>query len=175
MSFEETYQAEVLQSRRTRSQRALFWAKIVGFALMLTIGAVLRSEPQLRQAIMGLGMDAIKTASDTKSPAQSAPSGVPIAGTPDISQIGALLSQMQGTQAAAPPAPDPAVGKPTTGFRDAVRVNRHGSGQGGPSPFQSVSNQGPALQIPGSGAGSPDAGAIASDLGKLMKNFMPGQ
>ncbi|AXI41262.1 hypothetical protein [Sulfitobacter sp. SK011] len=59
MSFKETYRSEVLQSRRDRSRRAFFWGRILGLALMLTIGAILRSEPELRRALAGAGMDAI--------------------------------------------------------------------------------------------------------------------
>lgn len=173
MSFEETYQAEVLLSRRARSQRALFWAKVVGFVLMLTVGATLRSEPQLRQAIFGLGMDAIKTAADTSPASRTAPTIGPSTEAPDMSQIGALLSQIQGGQPPAPQLQETVPAKPTTGFRDAVRVNRHGSGQSSPTPFQPTSDPGLSLGIPN--AGAPDAGAMAVDLGKLMKNFMPGQ
>lgn len=169
MSFDETYQAEVLLSRRARSQRALFWAKIVGFVLMLTVGATLRSEPQMLRAIMGLGMDAIKTAGPTQAP----PASVQVGNMPDLSQIGSLLSQVQGAQPPAPQLQEPALAKPTNGFTDAVRVNRHGSGQSSPSPFQPATGSAPSFGIPG--AGAPDAGAMAANLGKLMKNFMPGQ
>ncbi len=68
MSLSEIYRHEVLQSRRDRSRRAFFWARIMGLALMLTIGATLRSEPQLRSAIARAGMDVVLKAS---GPAQS--------------------------------------------------------------------------------------------------------
>lgn len=59
VSFKEIYRTEVLQSRRDRSRRAFFWARIMGLALMVTIGATLRSEPELRRALAGAGMDAV--------------------------------------------------------------------------------------------------------------------
>lgn len=59
IEFREIYRTEVLQSRRDRSRRAFFWARITGLTLLLTIGATLRSEPELRNAIAGAGMDAV--------------------------------------------------------------------------------------------------------------------
>ncbi|KAJ03085.1 hypothetical protein PM02_10855 [Sulfitobacter mediterraneus] len=59
MSFGETYKHETLQSRRDRSRRSMFWARILGILLMLTIGAILRSEPQLRQDLMNAGINGI--------------------------------------------------------------------------------------------------------------------
>ncbi len=59
MGFSETYRHEVLQSRRDRSRRALFWSRILGIVLMLTIAAILRAEPDLRRALTTAGSDAI--------------------------------------------------------------------------------------------------------------------
>ncbi len=59
MSFKETYRNEVLQSRRDRSRRAFFWARITGLVLLLTIGATLRSDPELGRALAVAGMDAV--------------------------------------------------------------------------------------------------------------------
>jgi len=59
MSFGETYKHETLQSRRDRSRRSMFWARILGLVLMLTIGAILRSEPQLRRDLMNAGINGI--------------------------------------------------------------------------------------------------------------------
>ena len=71
--FNEIYQTEVLQSRRDRSRRAFFWAKLLSLALMLTIGATLRSEPELRRALANAGMDAVMAmASGQQSVAGSA-------------------------------------------------------------------------------------------------------
>lgn len=66
--FSEIYRTEVLQSRRDRSRRAFFWARIVGLALMLTIGATLRSEPELRSALARAGMDAVMTVAGRSQP-----------------------------------------------------------------------------------------------------------
>jgi len=70
--FKEIYQNEVLQSRRDRSRRAFFWARIVGLALMITIGATLRSEPEMRQMIATAGMDAVMRMAGRAPPAQTA-------------------------------------------------------------------------------------------------------
>lgn len=59
MGFSETYRHEVLQSRRDRSRRALFWSRILGIVLMLTIAAILQAEPDLRRALTTAGSDAI--------------------------------------------------------------------------------------------------------------------
>ena len=59
MSFADTYTHEVLQSRRDRSRRAFFWARIVGLVLMITIGATLRADPELRAVLMRAGMDGV--------------------------------------------------------------------------------------------------------------------
>ena len=72
MNPKESYRHEVLQSRRDRSRRAFFWARIFGLALMLTIGATLRSEPELRSALARAGMDAIKATINQTQPAQTA-------------------------------------------------------------------------------------------------------
>lgn len=59
MEFAETYRHEVIASRRDRSRRALFWSRIVGIVLMLTVAAVLRAEPEFRKALTTAGSDAI--------------------------------------------------------------------------------------------------------------------
>ena len=66
--FSEIYRAEALQSRRDRSRRAFFWARIAGLALMLTIGATLRSEPELRSALARAGMDAVMATAGRSQP-----------------------------------------------------------------------------------------------------------
>ncbi|MGC1495574.1 MAG: hypothetical protein WA790_07185 [Sulfitobacter sp.] len=72
ISLSEIYRHEVLQSRRDRSRRAFFWARVMGLVLMVTIGATLRSEPELRSAIARAGMDAIVAASGSTQPTQTA-------------------------------------------------------------------------------------------------------
>ncbi len=64
MRFAETYAHETLQSRKIRAQRAFFWARIVGLALMITIGATLRADPELRGVLMRVGMDVISKVAD---------------------------------------------------------------------------------------------------------------
>lgn len=67
MNYEDIYRDNVILSRRDRSRRALFWSRIVGVVLMLCIGVILRSEPQLRQDLMYAGMDAIAKVTGTKA------------------------------------------------------------------------------------------------------------
>lgn len=61
MDFKETFSAEVYRSRMIRSQRALFWAKVTGFLLVLSVGASMRVEPALRTAVANAGMSAMET------------------------------------------------------------------------------------------------------------------
>ncbi len=61
MSFAGTYHEEVIASRRDRSRRAFFWAKVTSIALMLTIAVALRAEPELRRVLMGAGMEAVQS------------------------------------------------------------------------------------------------------------------
>jgi len=70
MRFREIYRTEVLQSRRDRSRRALFWSRVTGIALMLTIGAALRADPALRTALMNAGMNAMLRIADTQGTTQ---------------------------------------------------------------------------------------------------------
>jgi hypothetical protein len=72
MDFKETYRTEVMQSRRDRSRRAFFWARFFGLALMLTIGATLRSEPELRKALASAGMDAVMAVAGRTQNSQTA-------------------------------------------------------------------------------------------------------
>ncbi|MGJ8617755.1 MAG: hypothetical protein ACSHWS_13020 [Sulfitobacter sp.] len=87
VGFKEIYQNEVLQSRRDRSRRAFFWARIVGLALMITIGAILRSEPQLRQMIATAGMDAVMRMAGRQQPAQTAQPAQTVALAPERSAM----------------------------------------------------------------------------------------
>lgn len=58
------YRDAILQSRCDRSRRALFLAKLVGLLLMIMVGATLRSEPALRNALLFAAMDAVRPASE---------------------------------------------------------------------------------------------------------------
>lgn len=68
MSFSDTYRHEVYLSRKDRSRRALFWAKVISFVLMVTIGATLRAEPELRRVLMDAGMDAVTSFANLNKP-----------------------------------------------------------------------------------------------------------
>lgn len=84
MNHQDIYRDNVILSRRDRSRRALFWSRIVGIVLMLCIGVILRSEPQLRQDLMIAGMDAIAKVTGTKAgPSPAAPEGDAVAAQND--------------------------------------------------------------------------------------------
>ncbi|MDD9719981.1 hypothetical protein PVW51_04725 [Sulfitobacter sp. PR48] len=110
MDFFETYRHEVLQSRRDRSRRALFWSRILGIVLMLTIAAILRAEPDLRRALTTAGSDAIL-----------AMMGRDAAATPQASP--AVLPQGAENNAV----------QVSTRPRDRVKVNRPTAGATGPA------------------------------------------
>lgn len=59
MDFRRTYHAEVLQSRRDRARRAIFWSRATGVLLMITVAATLRSEPELRRVLADAGINAM--------------------------------------------------------------------------------------------------------------------
>ena len=67
MTFRETYRSEVNESRRDRSRRACFWAKVVSIVLMVTIGATLRAEPQLRAALASVAMNTVLRLAGTEA------------------------------------------------------------------------------------------------------------
>lgn len=116
MSFAETYAEERLESRRIRAERARFWAKCVSLILMLTVALALRSEPQLRQALMSAGVDGIAALAGQK----------PGRATPDLgeAELAALQEWQARLDAGAGVEPAP---QPQTGLRDAVKVNRFGT------------------------------------------------
>ncbi len=87
MSFSETYHAEVLQSRRDRSRRAMFWARILGLVLVLTIGAILRSEPALRSALADVGMTAIMRVTGNGASQQAATQAAPTTSALPVSRV----------------------------------------------------------------------------------------
>jgi len=110
MGFSETYRHEVLQSRRDRSRRALFWSRILGIVLMLTIAAILRAEPDLRRALTTAGSDAILAmmGRDAASTPQATPVVLPQGAENNAVQV-------------------------STRPRDRVRVNRPTAGATGPA------------------------------------------
>ena len=68
MEFKETYRHEVYLSRKVRSQRALFAAKLTGFVLVLTVGATLRAEPELRRLLFNAGMNGVSSFANLEAP-----------------------------------------------------------------------------------------------------------
>tara|TARA_R110002094_G_scaffold191712_1_gene165985 strand:+ start:970 stop:1350 length:381 start_codon:yes stop_codon:yes gene_type:complete len=70
MNYEDLYRENVLLSRRDRARRALLWSRIVGIVLMLSVGVVLRSEPDLRRDLMVAGMNAVARVTDTRAKAR---------------------------------------------------------------------------------------------------------
>ncbi|MFY0646769.1 hypothetical protein [Sulfitobacter geojensis] len=102
MSFRDVYSNEVLESRRARSQRARFWGKVVSIVLMLTVAVTLRTEPQLRSALVSAAMAGAMQVTGRSVPATS----------PDFT-------------AASANTPPPASG---TRVRDRIKINRPGSG-----------------------------------------------
>ncbi|MCX7558947.1 hypothetical protein OS190_05155 [Sulfitobacter sp. F26204] len=81
MSFAETYGQQVLESRRTRSQRAHLGAKIVSLLLMLLVAVTLRTEPELRSALLEAAMEAAMKATGRDRPPPAASNAAPFAGT----------------------------------------------------------------------------------------------
>ncbi|WP_281991355.1 hypothetical protein [Sulfitobacter geojensis] len=105
MSFRDVYSNEVLESRRARSQRARFWGKVVSIVLMLTVAVTLRTEPQLRSALVSAAMAGAMQLTGRSVPATS----------PDFT------AAFQAIPADTPlPASD-------TRVRDRIKINRPGS------------------------------------------------
>lgn len=121
MSFREIYANEVLEQRRTRAQRARFWGKVVSLVLMLTIAVTLRTEPQLRRALISAAMAGAMQVTGRSVPAA----------TPDLPER--FQDGFQAMSARTPaPAPAPAN---STGIRDRIKVNRPGAALA-PTPAQ---------------------------------------
>lgn len=161
MSFEETYQAEVLQSRRTRSQRAHFWAKITGFALMLTIAVTLRSEPEFRMAIIEAGMAGVMAVTGKVAPASPDRSNAP------------LLPQRVATSSQETSSSADSNNRVRARPRDAVPVNRFGAQSGEATQIPSILQPGAATAPPT--APTADPTGMANDLGRLLQNLNPGR
>ncbi len=117
MSFREIYANEVLEQRRTRAQRARFWGKVVSLVLMLTIAVTLRTEPQLRRALISAAMAGAMQVTGRSVPAA----------TPDLPE-----RFQDGFQAMSARTPAPAN---STGIRDRIKVNRPGAALA-PTPAQ---------------------------------------
>ena len=123
MSFDETYHHEVLKSRRTRSDRARFWAKVVSFVLMITFAATLRSEPQLRNALVEGGTQVVLSLTG-KTAAYQPQARQPQAAMPDMQQLQKLIGENQFRFDQSPGAKPPVE-------ETGIKVNRSGV-QSGP-------------------------------------------
>lgn len=178
MSFSDTYKEEVLQSRRTRSQRAGFWAKVVSFVLMIMVAATLRSEPELRQAVVAAGTDTVLkvTGRDAQTATSFSPSARLGQGTQQSSPaiLDALSKQIEGVSKVGQIEP---FVKPQ---ENRIKVNRGGQLNGNGPRFTSVlprdasgDMQGTSPQSPS--PQSPDAAEAANALGRMLKDFNIGQ
>lgn len=158
MSFAETYSHELLETRRIRSQRARFWSKIVSLALMLTLGAVFYSEPQLRFALMQAGTKGVMQLTGRSAAGASDAPALPGGG--DLSGLQNLLQAAQQQSAA-----------PNTSPRPTVVINRGGDSTPGQPRFQRVGNG--EEQAPVQGLNDPSA--MAEQVSRLLEQFKIGQ
>ena len=155
MGFADTYREEVLQSRRIRSRRVLFWSRIVGLALVILIAAILRAEPDLRRALLTAGMN---TAARVTGIGGEAGPTLAFANPQNASR-----EAFPGISPATNPLP------PSNLPRSQVKVNRH--------------NHGPAFQSSGSNAINPrsfDAGdidpqSLIEQVTHALSGIQPGQ
>ncbi len=175
MTFLENYRYEVLQSRRTRRTRALFWAKVLSLMLMILFAVTLRSEPQLRQALTSAAMEtAMKVAGRVAQP-QAAPGPLMPDATgrvPDPSQMMRYLpTLMDGmdkeTQGFA---------EETTPATERIRINRPEPAGDRSTGFKRVLAPTAAPRTRPSRDGQiRDTQAAADALQNLMKDFKVGQ
>lgn len=190
MSFAETYNHEVIETRRIRAQRARFWAKLISLLLMITIAAVLRSEPQLRSALMGAAVDGVTALRGETASAQAAP--IPSGQTPgmamaDPEAVLGLLRKIQPGQQAVGPVPgtadpampqspgfltrtplptDPTLQINTPQAGSGIKVNRP-TGHSGPR-FQRVQPHAATHPPPATQAPALDIKSIANQIGNAM-------
>lgn len=185
MSFAETYSHEVIETRRIRAQRARFWAKLISLLLMITVAAVLRSEPQLRTALMSAAVDGVTALRGTDTPTPGTP--VPTAQSPgtamaDPEAVLGLLRKMQpgkvpgtidpagqsqsgpvfGTSVPVEPSAQSEV--PSAGA--GIKINRP-SGHSGPR-FQRAAPRATAEPEPPTSSPTVDINAIANQIGKVL-------
>ena len=154
MRFSETYSEAVRETRRIRAQRAGFWAKWVSLALLITIGATLRSEPGLRQALMSAGMDAVMALTGSVPPSSRS--------TADTTDLEALLQQ---AHAMAPSEQDP-------DSQEAVKVNRPGISAGTGSGIHRIR----VTPSTGTPQMAPDPlSEMAAQIGGTMQEMQAGQ
>ena len=158
MTFKDTYADAVLESRRIRSQRAGFWAKVVGLLLVLTIGATLRSEPQLRLALMSAGMDAVM-AMTGRAPPEPQPT------QPAVPDLSALRSLLPNAQQQTTPVDDT---PPDSG----IKINRPGASTPGGARFERVTPETASAPAP---PAQSTPNAMATQLGQLLKQMNLGE
>ncbi|KIN61916.1 hypothetical protein Z946_772 [Sulfitobacter noctilucicola] len=171
MTFSDIYSDEVYEARRDRAKRARFWAKVVSLMLVLTIGATLRSEPNLRLALMTAGMDGVLAvaggaASDTGS-------GQPF-DTPAFMAKMMQRAQDQAQRQARIDEAQPQIAQ-ATGSKNKVKVNRHSFGQdnglGFTNPLANPAGSGSGFSR---GAKMADTKDLAEQLGKSMEGMNVG-
>ena len=114
MTGDDTYLFELRKSRRIRSQRAMFWARITGVLLMILVAATFRIEPGLRIALTDTAVSGVLALTSTavKSPdplpADPFASGRAAYGDPDLTPQDAAAHPEEASRP-----------------RDRVKVNRH--------------------------------------------------
>lgn len=154
MSFSDTYGHAVLETRRIRAQRARFWAKIVSFALMITVGVTLHTEPELRQGLMNAAMQGGMTLTGRESAALAPlPS---FASDSDRAAVEKLLRQAEQNAQETPGRIK--VNRPSADSEGAINFERAGAAEAPATPNTTV-----------------DATDTASRIGAVLERLKPGQ
>ena len=172
MTFCNTYAEEVLQSRRTRSQRAGFWAKVVSVLLAVTLIATFRSESELRQELTLAASDAVLKLTGRQA-ALSAAANQQQSGA----SVPAWQAKMRDTQSqmmqemhdgGASPQPD-------TARANTIKVNRHSLNQTRGHGFKRITPPVSAPQDQKSrGAQVTDSQQVADQLDRMLRSMQPG-
>jgi hypothetical protein len=106
MGFTDTYREHVIACRRDRARRAIFISRVLGIMLMVTLGFALRSEPQLRSALLSAAMDVMEKSRGAVAASEG--------GSASWSAVSTAEPDRSVSVATGP-----------TGLRDRVKVNRH--------------------------------------------------
>lgn len=72
MSFADTFREERLLSRRSRARKARILGRVLAFALFLCGAALLRLDPQVRNAVDGIVVELVGKAMGAQDPAGAA-------------------------------------------------------------------------------------------------------
>ena len=175
MTFSENYRYEVLQSRRTRRTRALFWAKVLSLLLMILVAVTMRSEPHLRQALTSAAMEAAMNVAGKVTQAQAEPSAsVPddMDRVPDPSQMMRYLPTLMDSMAEE----TKVLREETDRAPQGIKINRPGVAQDSGTGFKRVLAPTAERQTRPSRDGQiKDTQAAADALQNLMKDFKVGQ